>query len=204
MSKKNKKTETLDYQDMKKVFEDLGFRGFTVREYDKEMEWLFSCEKEDNAEIHMIDVVPSGLANGDNAGIALMEKHYYKKKTFQRLKEAWKEIILHFACYYPLESVFVTGTILPSDEDFYQKTPNEDGYCLEFPIEYISDLDRLIARVEKKTYGSLKFWFPSLHMVFLYTGDVYMMVNLKEVTEENKAAFELLGKIAQGRGLFLL
>ena len=195
----------LSHDEMIKVFEDLGFEGFYLREYDREMENFLSYEAEDNTKVYAIDVVPGGLANGLNDGIALMEKHHGQKNRFQRLCEKWNEIIIHFSCYYPLESVFVNGVILPSDENFLEKTPNQDGYILEFPLDAISDMDRFIGRVFKKTYGTLKFWFPTLQMVFHYfRDDVYLIVTLKEVTEENQAAIELLRKLVEAQGLFLL
>lgn len=107
--------------------------------------------------------------------------------------------------YRPLESVFVSGMTLPSDEDFLEKTPDQDGYYLEFPLESISDMDRFIGRVFQKTYGTLRFWFPTLQMVFHYfRDDVYLIITLKEVTEENQAAIELLRKLVEAQGLFLL
>ena len=85
------------------------------------------------------------------------------------------------------------------------KTPNEDGYYLEFPLESIDDLDMLSELVSQKTYGSLTFWFSSLDMVFhFWRSDVYMIVTLKKITEENQAAIELLRKLVEAQGLFLL
>ena len=204
-NKKGNKTMVLGHDEMKKVFEDLGFEGFCLREYDMEMEGLLSYAAEDNAKAYSIDVVPGGLENGRNDGIALMEKHHYQKNRFQRLCEKWNEIIIHFSCYYPLKSVFVSGMGLPSDGNFAEKTPNQDGYILEFPLESISDMDRFIGRVFQKTYGTLRFWFPTLQMVFHYfRDDVYLTVSLKNVTEENQAAIELLRKLVEAQGLFLL
>lgn len=195
----------LSYDDMKKVFEDLGFEGFFLREYDTELEQFLSSAAEDNAKAYVIDVVPGGLENGLNDGIALMETHHCQANRWQKLREKWNEIIIHFSCYYPLESVFVSGLVLPSDQDFWKKTPNQDGYLLEFPLASIPDMDRFIARIFKKTYGVLTFWFPTLRMLFHYfRDDVYLIVTLKEVTEENKAAIELLQKLVAARGLFLL
>ncbi len=195
----------LSHDEMIKVFENLGFKGFCLREYDGKMEDFLSYAAEDNAKAYVIDVVPGGLEDGLNDGIALMEKHHYQKNRFQRLCEKWNEIIIHFSCYYPLESVFVSGMTLPSDEDFLEKTPDQDGYYLEFPLESISDMDRFIGRVFQKTYGTLRFWFPTLQMVFHYfRDDVYLIITLKEITEENQAAIELLRKLVEAQGLFLL
>lgn len=176
-----------------------------MRPYDAKMENLLSTEPEDNAKAYAIDVVPGGLADGLNDGIALLEKHYYKKANMDKLYEKWLEIVLHFSCYYPLKSVFVTGLALPDDEEFMAKTPNEDGYYLEFPLESIDDLDMLSELVSQKTYGSLTFWFSSLDMVFhFWRSDVYIIVTLKKVTEENQAAIELLRKLVAAQGLFLV
>ena len=190
----------LSREEIIKFFEDLGFEGFFLREYNRELEQFLSSAVEDNAKAHVIDVVPGGLEDGLNDGIALMEKHHYQKNRFQRLCEKWNEIIIHFSCYYPLKSVMVSGMGLTSDEN-----SNQDGYYLEFPLESISDMDRFIERMFRKTYGALRFWFPTLQMVFHYfRDDVYLIVTLKEVTEENQAAIELLRKLVEAQGLFLL
>ena len=195
----------LSYDEMQQLFEQIGFKGFSMRPYDAKMENLLSTEPEDNAKAYAIDVVPGGLADGLNDGIALLEKHYYKKANMDKLYEKWLEIVLHFSCYYPLKSVFVTGLALPDDEEFMAKTPNEDGYYLEFPLESIDDLDMLSELASQKTYGSLTFWFSSLDMVFhIDTGEVYNIVTLKEITEENQAAIELLRKLVAAQGLFLV
>ena len=190
----------LSREEIIKFFEDLGFEGFFLREYNRELEQFLSSAVEDNAKAHVIDVVPGGLEDGLNDGIALMEKHHYQKNRFQRLCEKWNEIIIHFSCYYPLKSVMVSGMGLTSDEN-----SNQDGYYLEFPLESISDMDRFIERMFRKAYGALRFWFPTLQMVFHYfRDDVYLIVTLKEVTEENQAAIELLRKLVEAQGLFLL
>lgn len=41
-NKKGNKTMVLGHDEMKKVFEDLGFEGFCLREYDMEMEGFLS------------------------------------------------------------------------------------------------------------------------------------------------------------------
>ena len=195
----------LSYDEMKQLFEQKGFKGFSMRPYDAKMENLLSTEPEDNVKAYAIDVVPGGLADGLNDGIALLEKHSYKKANMDKLYEKWLEIVLHFSCYYPLKSVFVTGLALPDDEEFMAKTPNEDGYYLEFPLESIDDLDMLSELVSQKTYGSLTFWFSSLDMVFhFWRSDVYIIVTLKKMTEENQAAMELLRKLVEAQGLFLV
>ncbi len=196
---------SLSYEEMHSIFENLGFKGFQMRKYDDEMFSFLSAYAEDNAKVYMVDVVPSSLDDGVNEGIALMEKHYYKSANMDKLCEKWFEIILLFLCYYPLESIFVTGSILPDDEDFVDKTPNQEGYYLEFPFESISDLDTFAELVSQKTYGRMTFWFASLDMVFRYEqSDVYMMVTLKKITEENTAAIDLLRKLVEAQGLFLL
>ena len=50
-------------------------------------------------------------------------------------------------CYHPLESVFVSGMTVPDDEDFLEKTPEQEGYLLEFPLEFIDDLEEFVDRV---------------------------------------------------------
>ena len=196
---------SLTYDEMHTLFEELGFNGFSVRPYDAKMENLLSTEPEDNAKAYAIDIVPGGLEDGLNDGIALLEKHYYKKANMDKLYEKWLEIVLHFSCYYPLKSVFVTGLALPDDEEFMAKTPNEDGYYLEFPLESIDDLDMLSELASQKTYGSLTFWFASLDMVFhFWKSDVYIIVTLKKVTEENQTAVELLRKLVEAQGMFLV
>lgn len=172
---------------MCKVFEDLGFTDFTLRDYSDELGKLLSSAAEDNAKTYVIDVVPGGLEAGLNEGIALMEKHYYQPARYEKLREKWNEIIIQFLCYYPLKSVFVAGMALPSDEDFLEKTLNQNGYVLE------------------KTYGNMTYWFQSLKMAFHYfQDDVYLIVSLKEHTEESVVAIELLEKLVLAQGLFLL
>lgn len=196
---------SLTYDEMHKIFEQLGFKDFSMRPYDAEIGYLLSTAIEDNARAYAIDVVPSGLQDGQNDGIAWLEKHYYKKANMDYLYKKWLEIIIHFSCYYPLESVLVTGLALPDDEDFMDKTPNEDGYYLEFPMESISDLDMFSELVCQKTYGSMTFLFSTLDMVFhVRTGEVYIIVTLKKITEENSAAIELLRKLVAAKGLFLV
>lgn len=195
----------LSHEEMKKIFENLGFRGFVLGRYDDNMEKLLSFAAEHNAKGYAIDVVPGGLQHGENNGIALMEKHYAKPERFRKLCEKWTEIILHFMCYHPLESVFVSGMTLPDDEDFLEKTPEQEGYLLEFPLESIDDLDEFVDRVFQKTYGEMTFYFSSLDMMFHYfRDDVYLLVTLKKVTEENKDVLGLLKKIVEAKGLFLV
>lgn len=195
----------LSHEEMKKIFENHGFSGFELRHYDDNMEKLLSFAAQDNAKGYVIDVVPGGLQHGENEGIALMEKHYAKPERFRKLCEKWTEIILYFMCYHPLESVFVSGMTLPDDEDFLEKTPEQEGYLLEFPLESIDDLEEFVDRVFQKTYGEMTFWFASLDMAFHYfRDDVYLIVTLKKITEENRAALGLLKKIVEAKGLFLL
>lgn len=195
----------LSYNEMQKLFEQLGFEGFSMRPYDAEMEYLLSSAMEDNAKAYAIDVVPGGLEDGLNDGIALLEKHYYKDANMGRLVRKWLDIVLHFSCYYPLETVFVTGLGLPDIENFMEQTPNEEGYYLEFPMESIHDLDELSDLVFQKTFGHMTFLFPTLDLVFhVEMGEVYIIVTLKKVTEENQAAIELLRKLVEAQGLFLV
>ena len=195
----------LSYDEMQQLFEQKGFKGFSVRPYDAEIENLISEAAEDNAKAYMIDVVPGGLEDGRNDGIALLEKHYYKKSNMDRLYQKWLEVVLHFSCYYPLETVLVTGLALPGMEDFMEQTPNQEGYYLEFPMESINDMDELSDLVFQKTFGTMKFLFPTLDMVFhIETGEVYNIVTLKKITEENQAAIELLRKLVAAQGLFLV
>ncbi len=195
----------LSYDEMQQLFEQKGFKGFSMRPYDTEMEYLLSEAAEYNAKAYMIDVVPGGLEDGRNDGIALLEKHYYKKSNMDRLYQKWLEVVLHFSCYYPLETVLVTGLALPGMEDFMEQTPNQEGYYLEFPMESINDMDELSDLVFQKTFGTMRFLFPALDMVFhIETGEVYNIVTLKEITEENQAAIELLRKLVAAQGLFLV
>ena len=195
----------LSYDEMQQLFEKIGFKGFSMRPYDAEMEYLLSEAEEYNAKAYMIDVVPGGLEDGRNDGIALLEKHYYKKSNMDRLYQKWLEVVLHFSCYYPLETVLVTGLALPGMEDFMEQTPNQEGYYLEFPMESINDMDELSDLVFQKTFGTMRFLFPALDMVFhIETGEVYNIVTLKEITEENQAAIELLRKLVEAQGLFLV
>lgn len=88
---------------------------------------------------------------------------------------------------------------------FLEKTPEQEGYLLEFPLESIDDLDEFVNRVFQKTYGKMTFYFSSLDMMFHYfRDDVYLLVTLKKVTEENKDALALLKKIVEAKGLFLV
>lgn len=195
----------LSPRQMCEVFENLGFAGFNLRDYSVDLEKFLSSAVENNAKTYVIDVVPGGLEDGLNDGIALMEKHYYQPTKYEKLREKWNEIIIQFLCYYPLNSVFVAGMTLPSDEDFLEKTPNQNGYVLEFNLDTIADMDDFIGRVLKKTYGNMTFWFQSLKMAFHYfQDDVYLIVSLKEHTEESAAAIELLEKLVSAQGLFLL
>ena len=179
----------LSYDEMQQLFEQIGFKGFSMRPYDAEMEYLLSEAEEYKR----------------NDGIALLEKHYYKKSNMDRLYQKWLEVVLHFSCYYPLETVLVTGLALPGMEDFMEQTPNQEGYYLEFPMESIGDLDVLSDLVCQKTFGSMTVLFPTLDMVFhLGKDDVYIIVTLKKVTEENQAAIELLRKLVAAQGLFLV
>ena len=195
----------LSYDEMQQLFEQIGFKGFSMRPYDAEMEYLLSEAEEYNAKAYMIDVVPGGLEDGRNDGIALLEKHYYKKSNMDRLYQKWLEVVLYFSCYYPLETVLVTGLALPGMEDFMEQTPNQEGYYLEFPMESINDMDELSDLVFQKTFGTMRFLFPTLDMVFhIETGEVYNIVTLKKMTEENQAAIELLRKLVAAQGLFLV
>ena len=195
----------LSYDEMQRLFGQMGFKGFSMRAYDAQMEYLISEAMEDNAKAYMIDVVPGDLEDRQNDGIALLEKHYYKDANMARLVRKWLDIVLHFSCYYPLESVLVTGLGLPDIEDFIEQTPNEEGYYLEFPMESIRDLDELSDLVFQKTFASMRFLFPTLDMVFhVETGEVYIIVTLKKMTEKNQAAIELLRKLVEAQGLFLL
>lgn len=194
----------LSQDEMHKVFEDLGFENFVIRDYSGELEQILSSAAEDNAKAYVIDVLPGGLENGINSGIALMEKHYYQSVRYEKLREKWNTIIIQFLCYYPLDSIFVSGMALPCDDDFLNKTPNQNGYILQFDLDSISDLDDFIAQVLEKTYGTMTFWFPSLKMAFHYfQDDVYLIVSLKEHTEENTTAINLLKKLVTAQGLFL-
>ena len=195
----------LSYDEMQQLFEQIGFKGFSMRPYDAEIENLISEAAEDNAKAYMIDIVPGDLEYGQNDGLALLEKHYYKEANMARLLRKWLDIVLHFSCYYPLETVLVTGLALPGMEDFMEQTPNQEGYYLEFPMESIGDLDVLSDLVCQKTFGSMTVLFPTLDMVFhLGKDDVYIIVTLKKVTEENQAAIELLRKLVEAQGLFLV
>lgn len=195
----------LSYDEMQQLFEQMGFKGFSMRAYDAQMEHLISEAAEDNAKAYVIDVVPGDLEDGQNDGIALLEKHYYKDANMARLVRKWLDIVLHFSCYYPLESVLVTGLGLPDIEDFIEQTPNQEGYYLEFPMESIHDLDELSDLVFQKTFGSMRFFFPTLDMmVHVETGEVYIIVTLKKITEENQTAVELLRKLVAAQGLFLV
>lgn len=51
----------------------------------------------------------------------------------------------------------------------------------------------------------MRFLFPTLDMVFhIETGEVYNIVTLKKITEENQTAIELLRKLVAAQGLFLV
>ena len=163
----------LNYDEMQQLFEQKGFKGFSMRPYDAEIENLISEAAEDNAKAYMIDIVPGDLEYGQNDGLALLEKHYYKEANMARLLRKWLDIVLHFSCYYPLETVLVTGVGLPDIEDFKEQTPNEEGYFLEIPMESIDDMDELSDLVFQKTFGTMRFLFPALDMVIhIETGEV--------------------------------
>ena len=63
----------LSYDEMQQLFEQMGFKGFSMRPYDAEIENLISEAAEDNAKAYMIDVVPGDLEFGQNDGIALLD-----------------------------------------------------------------------------------------------------------------------------------
>ena len=89
---------TLSYDEMQQLFEQMGFKGFSMRPYDAKMENLLSDEPEDNAKAYVIDIVPGGLEDGLNDGIALLEKHYYKKPTWTScMKSGWKLFFIFLA-----------------------------------------------------------------------------------------------------------
>lgn len=59
--------------------------------------------------------------------------------------------------------------------------------------------------VFQKTFGSMRFLFPTLDMmVHVETGEVYIIVTLKKLTEKNQTAVELLRKLVAAQGLFLV
>lgn len=72
----------LSYDEMQQLFEQMGFKGFSMRPYDAQMEYLISEAMEDNAKAYMIDVVPGDLEFGQNDGIALLD---------------WKSIVSYFS-----------------------------------------------------------------------------------------------------------
>ena len=59
----------LSYDEMQQLFEQIGFKGFSMRPYDAEMEYLLSEAEEDNAKAYMIDIVPGGIEYGQNDGM---------------------------------------------------------------------------------------------------------------------------------------
>lgn len=59
----------LSYDEMQQLFEQKGFKGFSVRPYDAEIENLISEAAEDNAKAYMIDIVPGNLEFGQNDGL---------------------------------------------------------------------------------------------------------------------------------------
>ena len=61
---------SLTYDEMHKIFEQLGFKDFSMRPYNAEIGYLLSTAIEDNARAYAIDVVPGGLQDGQNDGIA--------------------------------------------------------------------------------------------------------------------------------------
>lgn len=63
----------LSYDEMQQLFEQMGFKGFSMRPYDAQMEYLISEAMEDNVKAYMIDVVPGDLEFGQNDGIALLD-----------------------------------------------------------------------------------------------------------------------------------
>ena len=83
-----------------------------------------------------------------------------------RLLRKWLDIVLHSSCYYPLETVLVTGIGLPDIEDFKEQTPNEEGYYLEFPMEFINNMDELSDLVFQKTFGTMR--FCSQHLIWCF------------------------------------
>ena len=69
----------------------------------------------------------------------------------------------------------------------------------------IDDMDELSDLVFQKTFGTMRFLFPTLDMVIhIETGEVYNIVTLKKITEENQTAIGLLRKLVAAQGLFLV
>lgn len=59
--------------------------------------------------------------------------------------------------------------------------------------------------VFQKAFGYMRFLFPTLDMmVHVETGEVYIIVTLKKLTEKNQTAVELLRKLVAAQGLFLV
>ena len=54
----------LSYDEMQQLFEQKGFKGFSMRAYNADMEYLISEAMEDNAKAYMIDVVPGDREYG--------------------------------------------------------------------------------------------------------------------------------------------
>ena len=69
----------LNYDEMQQLFEQKGFKGFSMRPYDAEIENLISEAAEDNAKAYLIDIVPGDLEYGQNDGIALLESITIKR-----------------------------------------------------------------------------------------------------------------------------
>lgn len=201
--------KTLSHDEVYKVFRKLGFSDFFVTCYDAEMAEIVSKNPLDSGEKHVcekvytIDVVPGVLENGLEPDISLVEKYYNKPSRYRRLHEKWNEIIVEFLCYYPLESLFVSGMELPNDPNFSSKTPNQNGYDLCFGIYSIKDLDHFADLVMKKTCGDMIFWFESIQMAIHYMeDDIYLFVSVKKQTEENAKAVALLEKLVTAQGLY--
>ena len=72
-------------------------------------------------------------------------------------------------------------------------------------MESIDDMEELSDLVFQKTFGTMRFLFPALDMVIhIETGEVYNIVTLKKITEENQTAVELLRKLVEAQGMFLV
>ena len=201
--------KTLSHDEMYKVFRKLGFSNFSVISYDAEIAEITSMNEPDSGEkyvcekVYTIDVVPGVLENGLKPDISLMEKYYNKPSRYKRLREKWNKIIVEFLCYYPLESLFVSGMELPDDPNFSIKTPNQNGYDLEFSIYSIKDLEHFVDLVMNKTCGDMTFWFASIQMAIHYVReDLCLFASVKKQTEENAQAVALLEKLVTAQGLY--
>ena len=117
----------LSYDEMQQLFEQIGFKGFSMRPYDAEMEYLLSEAEEHNAKAYIIDIVPGDLEYGQNDGIALLEKHYYKEANIwaKGINETEENVPLYIREW--LEEYNPNIIVITGHDAYYKKKGSQNN-----------------------------------------------------------------------------